>query len=112
MKAITLIIAALLMVFTLIGAFPLKGFSGEAEQLKKHYNDYISQSIAKNQSKASLQNSRSVKLRICGVLCEQKVVFLTNHRETLVDEMIENQIGTKAYKIDHYLNRRFYKMER
>ena len=112
MKAITLIIATLLMVFTLIGAFPEKGFSGEAEQLRKHYYEYISESISKNQSKANLQNSKSDNLRSCGILCEQKVVFLTNNREILVDEMIENQIGTKSYKIDYYLNKRFFEAQK
>ena len=112
MKSITLIMATLVMVFTLIGAFPANGVCGEAEQLKEHYEEYISQSIAKNQSKANLQTSKSENLRTCGALCEKKVVFLTNNRDILVNEMIENRIGTKSYRIDLYLNKRFHESQR
>lgn len=108
MKSISFIMATLVMVFTLIGAFPADGVCGEAEQLKKYYVEYISNSIAKNRSKANLQTSKSENLRTCGAFCEKKVVFLTNHRDTLVDELVENQIGTKSYKIDLYLNKRFH----
>ena len=102
----------MLMVVILIGALPATGQTGDEGQLEKYYNEYISKSISKNQSKASLQASKSANLRSSGALCAQKVTFLTSNRDTLVNEMIENKIGTKPYKIDHYLNKRFYETKR
>ena len=111
MKASTLIVVMLLLVLTTLGAFPAIGLSGENEQLENYYNDYISECILKNQSKAGLQTSRSENLRSCGALSEQKVIFLTHSRDKLIDEMIENEIGTKPYKIEYYLNKRFHEAQ-
>ena len=112
MRGTALIISTMFMVVTLIGALPATGQAGDEVQLEKYYNEYISKSISKNQSKASLQTSKSENLRSSGAVCAQKVTFLTNNRTSLVDEMIENKVGTKPYKIDHYLNKRFHETKR
>ena len=108
MRETALIISTMLMVVILVGALPATGQADEEGQLEKYYNEYISKSILKNQSKTSLQYSKSENLRSSGAVCEQKVAFLTSNRDTLVDEMIQNKIGTKPYKIDYYLNKRFH----
>ena len=105
-------ITMIVMALALMVALPNTGQAGENEQLKKYYKDYISKCILKNQSKAGLQTSKSANLRSSGALCAQKVAFLTRNRDVLVDEMIENKIGTKPYKIDYYLNKRFYETKR
>ena len=69
------VITTMIMVVILIGAIQTTGQAGENEQLRKYYKDYILKCISKNQSKAELQNSRSAKLRSCGALSKQKVVF-------------------------------------
>jgi len=91
----------------LMVALPDTGHAGEIEQLTKYYTEYISKCICKNESKATLQTSRSVNLRKSGAIYEQKAVFLKNYQTVLVDEMIREEIGTKPYKIDYYLNKRF-----
>ncbi|MBW2443781.1 MAG: hypothetical protein JRH12_25140 [Deltaproteobacteria bacterium] len=95
------------MAFALMVALPDAGHAGEIEQPAKYYKEYISNCICKYESKAALQTSRSVNLRRNGAIYEQKAVFLKNYQNVLVDEMIREEIGTKAYKIDYYLNKRF-----
>ena len=108
MRGKTFVIATTIMVFIFMGTLSATGQSGENEQLKKYYKNYISKCISKNQSKSSLQASKSKNLRSCGTLSKQKVIFLTNNQNMLVNEMIKNQIGTKPYKIEYYLNKRFH----
>ena len=108
MKGKALVITTIVIVVVLMGVSPVTGQSGENENLENYYKNYISKCITKYQSKTSLQTSKSANLRSCGALSKQKVVFLTNNQNTLVNEMIQNKIGTRPYKIDHYLNSRFY----
>ena len=103
-------ILAMVMVAILMGAILANAQGAKNEQLKKYYKVYISKSISKNQSKAGLQASKSANLRSCGVLSKQKAVFLTNNQNMLVNEMIKRQIGTKPYKIEYYLNKRFHQI--
>ena len=112
MRGKTFVIATTIMVFIFMGTLSATGQSGKNDQLKKYYKDYISKCISKNQSKTALQNSKSKNLRSCGILSKQKVIFLTNNQNKLVNEMVENQIGTKPYKIEHYLNKRFHETYR
>jgi hypothetical protein len=46
-------------------------------------------------------------LREDGAIYKQKAVFLTNHQNVLVNEMIRKEIGKKPYKVDYYLNKKF-----
>ena len=110
MRGKTLAIMTMVVVITLTGALSALGQSGENEQMKKFYKDYIAKCISKNESKAGLEASKSANLRSCGILSKQKVVFLTNNQNMLVNEMIKKQIGTKPYKIEYYLNKRFHQI--
>jgi hypothetical protein len=108
MRGISFVITSMIMVVILIGAIPAMGQASENEQLRKYYNNYILKCISKNQSKAALQTSRSANLRSCGALSKQKVVFLTHNQNLLIDEMLKYKVGTKPYKVEHYLNKRFH----
>ncbi|MDX1707184.1 MAG: hypothetical protein R3274_01215 [Desulfobacterales bacterium] len=107
MKGTAFFISMVVMVLALILALPNTGQSGENEQLTLFYEEYISKCICKNRSKAALQDSRSENLRRSAVIYEQKAVFLTNNQNILIDEMIRKEIGTKPYKVDYYLNKKF-----
>lgn len=108
MKGRVFFITMVVMALALMVALPNIGQAAENEQLKKYYKDYISKCISKNQSKVGLQASKSANLRSCGALSKQKVIFLTNNQNMLVNEMIKNQVGKKPYKIEYYLNKRFH----
>ena len=108
MREKAFVFATVIMAVILTGAVTASGQNGENEKLRKYYKDYISKCISKNRSKASLQDSKSANLRSCGALSKQKVRYLMNNQNTLVNEMVENQVGTKPYKIEYYLNKRFH----
>lgn len=108
MRAKAFVIAMMITLLIIIGALPATVQGGEKEQLRTYYKNYIVKCISKNQSKSNLQSSKSANLRSCGALSKQKAIFLTNNQNTLVNEMIKNQVGKKPYKIDHYLNKRFH----
>ena len=108
MKGIAFFISKIVMALALIVALPNTGRTDENEQLEKYYMGYISECICKNESKAALlRTSRSANLKEDGAIYKQKAVFLTNNQNVLVDEMIRKEIGTKPYKVDYYLNKRF-----
>ena len=112
MRAKAFVIAMMITLLIFIGAIPATGQESENEQLKKYYKNFILKCISKNQSKTSLQSSKSANLRSRGALSKQKVIFLTNNQNMLVNEMIKNQIGKKHYKIEHYINKRFHETYR
>ena len=104
------VITAMIMAVVLMGVISATGQNGENEKLAQYYQEHISKCISKNKSKAVLQTSKSENLRSCGKIYKQKAVFLTNNQNVLVDEMIRQEIGTKPYKVDYYLNKRFNEM--
>jgi len=107
MKGRACITVTIVLVIYMISVVPDIGRTDENEQLANYYKEYISKCISKNESKATLQTSRSKNLRRSGAIYEEKAVFLTNYQNILADEMIRKDIGTKSYKIDYYLNKRF-----
>ncbi len=108
MKILAYAIMTMVMVIALLGAYTMTAEAGEREQLRSLYSNHIIEAITKNHSKSGLVRSKSENLQTSGVLARQKAIFLTAYHDSLVDEMLENGVGTKAYQIDYYLNKRFY----
>ena len=108
MKILAYTILTMVMVVALVGAYSMTAEAGAIEQLKDLYSNYIAEVISKSHSKSGLVKSKSENLQISGVLARQKAVFLTVNHDRLVDEMIENEVGTKPYQIEYYLNKRFH----
>ena len=104
-KELFIIVLAGAMIFT--GAVQIAAESQSDEQLNEFYETYISEKIAKSQSKTLLKTSRSENLRLAAEKAEKKVRFLTLNKDILIDEMIEQDIGQRPYKIQKYLNKRF-----
>jgi len=102
------------LIAALITAIPVRtlGQSQPVDPLKKFYETCLSEEIAKCQSKTILKNSKSKNLRLTAETAAQKATFLTLNRKMLVEEMIEQDIDTKRYQIDFYLNKRFYEFNK
>lgn len=111
MKANAHVLATLVALVVMVGVFAGAGFAGEKEQARKLYNEYITKTIEKYQSKASLQRSRSTNLQSAATVAIRKARFLSTNRVRLVDEMINNQVGLKHYLMDYYLNKRFHETQ-
>lgn len=107
MKAKEWIIIGLAGLLVFAGANLISAESPADDQLTNFFESYISEKIAKSQSKTDLQTSRSENLRMVGVRAEKEAAFLAYNKATLVDEMIKLDIGQKPYKIEYYLNKRF-----
>jgi hypothetical protein len=107
MKVKELIIIGLAGVMIFTGAVQIAAESQSDEQLYKFYDNYVSEKIAKRQSKTNLKTSRSENLQRTAEKAEKQVRFLTLNKDILVDGMIKQDIGQKPYKIEKYLNKRF-----
>jgi hypothetical protein len=101
--------AALLVI---IGAESVKAQSESKDRLVKYYENCITKKISNCNAKTILRTSRSVNLQRKADLSTRQVRFLTTNKNMLIDEMIEQGIDPKPYKVEYYLNKRFYELNR
>lgn len=78
---------------------------GDVESI---YSSAVSEAIQISKNKSALRNSKSANLRRAAALACMKAAFLLDYKEELVKEMINKEIGTKSYQIQHYLNKSFF----
>jgi hypothetical protein len=107
-KALMVIFMSSFMI--MIGAIQISAESQSDEHLKKIYETCIAKKIEKCQSKTMLKTSRSENLQLTAEIAANQARFLSLNKDTLVNEMMEKDIGQKLYKIEHYLNSRFYEV--
>jgi hypothetical protein len=110
MKVQALMVIFLSSLMIMIGAGQISAESQSDGHLKKKYETCIVKKIAKCQSKTNLKTSRSENLQLTAEIAADQVRFLSLNKNTLVNEMMEKGIGQKPYKIEHYLNSRFYEV--
>jgi hypothetical protein len=77
-------------------------------QLMKYYENFINDKIAKCHSKAQLKDSKLVHLQSCAAKEIKRAAFLSENKEMLIQEMVKRDIGMKQYKIEYFLNKKFY----
>ena len=82
------------------------------DQLIKFYENCITKKIHNCNAKTVLKTSRSVNLRQKANLARRQAIFYTSHKNELINEMVEQGIGQKQYKVNRYLNKRFYEIYR
>ena len=107
MKTEVLIIIFMVSVMIIAGVVIVSAQLQPDEQLKKFYEDYIAEKIAKCKSKTILKTSKSENLRLTAKKASKKARFLMLNRDQLVNGMIQQDIGQKPYKIEHFLNSHF-----
>ena len=101
-------------IFVTILAFflvPLSAICGEMDkdtQLIKYYENAINKIIFLCNSKAHLKESKSVHLQNCAAMEIKKATFFSENKERLIKEMDKRDIGVKQYKIEYFLNKKFY----
>ena len=81
-------------------------------QMVQYYENCVLKKIYNCNAKTVLKTSRSVNLRQKADLSARQVIFYTNNKNILIDEMIEQGIDRKQYKVDRYLNKRFFEINR
>jgi len=105
-KALMVIFVSSFMIIT--GAIQVSAQSQSDEYLRGFYETCIAEKIAKCQSKSIFKNSKSKNLQLTAETAAEQARFLTLNKDKLANEMMEQNIGQKPYKIEHYLNSRFY----
>ena len=108
MKIDGICIVFLLSVMLVIGSTPLTVQSGSDDQLLKFYESCIQKKISNCNAKKVLKTSRSQNLQKKADLSIRQVTFYTRNKNMLINEMVDQGIGFKPYKVDYYLNKRFH----
>jgi hypothetical protein len=104
----TFLIPIVLSVVLVLGAFSASGDIEVGRDPAAFYTNCIDKKIACCDCKGGMWNSRSKNLRSCSRLAILKAIFLSANREELIREMVANDVALKTYKVDYYLNKRFY----
>ena len=81
---------------------------GQNTQIIKYYENMINEIISKCHSKAQLKESKSVHLQSCAAVKLKKANFLSKNKEMLIKEMVKSAIDAKQYKVEYFLNKKFY----
>jgi hypothetical protein len=112
MTAKVLGIGFLVGLMVIMSTAPVKAQSESKDELVKYYENCIVKKIYKCRGKTVLKTSRSVNLQRKADLATRQVTFLTTNKKLLIHEMVEQEIAPKQYKVEYYLNKRFYEMNR
>ena len=110
MKAKVICIVCILGFLLIIGSTTLSGQAESKDQLIKFYESCIQKKISCCNAKVCLKTSRSENLQRKADLSFRQVVFFTTNKNTLINEMIDQGIGFKQYKVEYFLNKRFCEM--
>jgi len=95
-------------VVAFIGVLPSTGWCDDEEVKIKFYQSCIVREIAACETKASLLDSKSENLREYARVEVQKAAFLTDQKDSLIQELLEKHIALRDHSIQVYLNSRFY----
>ena len=77
-------------------------------QTKKYYEHIINEKINRCHSKAQLRESKSTNLQNCALMEIKKANYFIANKEMLIKEMVKSNIGVKQYKIEYFLNKKFF----
>ena len=110
MKANIDYIISLLSFIFVVASMPATAQPESKDQPLKFYESCITKKIANYRAKSTLKNSRSFNLRRRADLAKKQVIFFASNKNMLFDEMVEQEIDQKRYKVDYYLNKRFSEM--
>ena len=112
----TIKIASIFILIT-VGVFLAFGQAGgemsDKAALSSYYEVVIDNIISHCENKESfMRNSTSENLRRAASIGCLKAAFLKDHKDMLIEDLIAAGIGTKTYKIQHYLNSKFFSVLR
>ena len=103
---------ALMVVLTLIFGFNAVCEETTAASAVGVYEQLLDQYIAKCDAKLEMKSSSLENVRRAAAVAMLKGAFVKTYREELIDNMIEDEVEPKSYKVQLYLNERFYSLVR
>jgi hypothetical protein len=98
-----------LLVIALALAAPLSAGGDESlNVLEEYYSNLIDEAIAHCELKNRMRDSWSKSVRRTAAVAYLKGAYFREYKKELVNDMIEEGVGKKAFKVNYYLNKRFY----
>ena len=79
---------------------------------RKTYEQCLNQIISSCYGKAHLADSKSANLRFYCERAAMKAKFIIRYKEQLIEEMQQIKLESKPYKINFYVNSRFFEKMR
>lgn len=107
-----IIILGLIMVLGFIWIPPTYAITEEANSLESFYEESIENIIAKCESKYRLRYSESANIQRAAALYLLKATFFRNYKDNLVTEMMQINLAAKPYRVQFYINQKFFKIMR
>jgi hypothetical protein len=86
---------------------PSMAVADQQSETKAFLASCIEKELASCCCKMEMIDSRSKCIRDCCRMAMLKARFIIDNSEELINEMLENGIAGKCYKVDHYVNQRF-----
>jgi len=112
MKTKAAIISVLLNAVTLVLGFNAVCGETLSKQTENAYQQLLDQYIARCDSKIEMKESSMGNIRRAAAIAVIKGAFAKTHREDLIIDMIQKEVDPKSYKVDVFLNDRFYSIVR
>jgi len=89
------------------------GENSDNASLRSYHEVVIDKLISNCKYKeAFMRDSRSENLRKAAAIGCLKAAYLKSHKEMLIENLIAAEIGKKPYKIQYYLNSKFFSVLR
>ena len=107
MRAKASVILSVIALVAVIFAMPALGDDTKALETRAQLEALIDKYIACCGTKSELLNSRSENIRKSAIRSCRIASFCVTSKEALVQEMLENNIEPKPYKISRFLNEKY-----
>jgi hypothetical protein len=104
--AVWMIVVALALVTPLAAAAEEK----ELTAMEKYYGSLVDEAIIHCEAKNKMRASWSGSVRRTAAVAYLKGAYLKEYKNDLVHDMIEEEVGEKPFKVNYYLNKRFYRL--
>ena len=108
MRTRTTIVLLVIVLATALGILPAHGNNTKAVETKAKLAILVDDYIACCDAKSEMRNSRSENIRRSAMRSRMKAAYYIHAREELVEEMLENNVAPKAYKVRRFLNDKFH----
>lgn len=111
MKRVVLIVL-LSLHFLLIQPYRSHGDEAFNADQAQCYSNCLERLISRCSGKMELRNSTLIHVRQAAALYWFKARFFHDFKDELTREMLAQNVGTREYQIEHYVNQRFFEMLR
>ncbi len=108
MKLKKLLILLGITLLMLIWVSPITAQDSKGDKHISLYRMIVNERILKCEIKSTMYNSNSKNIRKEAALAKQQAKYLKNNKEKLVQNMMDNDIGTKPHQVHYYLIKNFF----